>query len=186
MTVGSRQARRPPATRRLAMALALALAASLTGSASPRQDPAVQAPPEAWQTFEASLSASGRREVLAVEDGRTAVTFRLSGSLVVTRSDGLGKGFRAEFIGFDDGAGMGTARAAWTDDNGDRIFSRMVKTDIQAGRRAEATITGGTGRYAGITGSYTFTWQYVLPGEQGVTHVRVVAMKGRYRMEPPS
>lgn len=139
---------------------------------------------EAWQSFEASLSASGRRETLAVENGRTALVLRLSGTLVVTRSDGLGKGFRAEFLGFDDGNGTGTARAVWTDDSGDRIFSRMVGAQMQTGRRTMATITGGTGRYAGLTGTYTFAWQYVLPGEQDVVQVRVSSMKGRYRLEP--
>lgn len=141
-------------------------------------------PSEPWRSFEATASASGRQETLAVEPGRTAVTLRLSGSLFIISSDDLGKGFRADFIGFDDGGGTGTARAVWTDNNGDRIFSRMVGTGAQAGRRSAATITGGTGRYAGITGTYMFTWQYVMPGEQGVIQVRVVAMKGRYRLEP--
>jgi hypothetical protein len=165
----------------------LLCAAESQGQPSGQTTPPVVSPQSAvdsWRAFEATVSASGRRDTLAVEPGRTAVTLRLSGSLVVTRSDGLGKGFRADFIGFDDGGGMGTARAVWTDDNGDRIFSRMVGTDVQTGRRSSATITGGTGRYAGITGTYTFTWQYVLPGEQGVTQARVVAMKGRYRLEP--
>jgi len=139
---------------------------------------------EAWQSFEATLSASGRRETLAVEDGRTAVALRLSGTLVVTRSDGLGKGFRAEFLGFDDGSRTGTARAVWTDDAGDKIFSRMVGAEMQTGRQSAATITGGTGRYAHLTGTYTFTWQYVMPGDQGVVQARVVSMKGRYRREP--
>ena len=55
----------------------------------------------------------------------------------------------------------------------------------KAGRRTSATITGGTGRYAGITGTYSFTWQYLLPGEQDVVQVRVVEVEGRYRVEPP-
>lgn len=134
------------------------------------------------RSFEATVSASGRRETLAVEGGRVASTLRLSGSLVVTGADGLGKGFRAEFLGFDDGSGTGTARAVWTDDAGDKVFSRMVGSNMQAGRQTSATITGGTGRYAGISGTYTFTWQYVMPDEHGAVHVRVVSMKGRYRV----
>jgi hypothetical protein len=163
----------------------LLMGATPQGHAAGQTTATASPPPsiEQWRSFEATASASGRREALAVEPGRTAVTLRLSGSLVLTRRDGLGKAFRADFIGFDDGSGMGTAKAVWTDDNGDRIFSRMVGTDVQTGRRTAATITGGTGRYAGITGTYTFTWQYVMPGEQGVTHVRVTAMKGRYRLE---
>ena len=182
------------AGRRAAFTLALVVAAA--GALAPRLETPVGARASRaqhstpatgtgseWRAFEASLSATGRRETLAVEDGRTAVTVRLSGSLVVTRSDGLGKGFRADFLGFDDG-GVGTGRAVWTDDAGDKIFSRMVGGNMQAGRQSSATITGGTGRYATLTGTYTFTWQYVMPDEHGVVHVRVVSMKGRYRAEP--
>jgi hypothetical protein len=151
--------------------------------AVPAPSPATPAMRESWQSFEASISASGRREALAVEDGRTALVLRLSGALVMTGNGGLGKGFQAEFLGFDDGNGTGTARAVWTDDNGDRIFSRMVGAQMQTGRRTAATITGGTGRYAGISGTYTFGWQYIMPGEQEVVQVRVSSMKGRYRLE---
>lgn len=138
-----------------------------------------------WHDFHASLTASGRQTTLAVEDDRTAVVLHLTGRLVVRQSGTLDRGYRAEFLGFDDGTGLGTARAVWTDDNGDRIFSRMVGTQLEAGRRTSATITSGTGRYAGISGTYAFTWQYLLPGEQGVVQVRVVDVEGRYRVESP-
>lgn len=168
----------------IALALAIVTAPVLVvgARAQPHQD---TGPVADSRGFEATMSASGRRETLAVEGGRIATTLRLSGALVVTRSDGLGKGFRAEFLGFDDGSGTGTARSVWTDDAGDKIFSRMVGSDMQAGRQTSATITGGTGRYAGIRGTYSFTWRYVMPDEHGVVHVRVVAMRGRYRVESP-
>lgn len=161
------------------IALGLLLMASAAGRAD-SQPPAA----DDWREFGASLTATGRRTTLALEQGQTAVTLHLTGTLVVTRSDGLGKGYRAEFLGFDDGSGLATARAVWTDDRGDRIFSRMVGAQLQAGRRTAATITGGTGRYAGITGTYSFTWRYLLPGEQGVVQVRIVELEGRYRLEP--
>lgn len=181
--------------RHLAVAIGLALVACVLPQAHGRQAPAPHrqedaapapaSPGRTWQSFTASLSATGRRETLPVEHGRTAITLRVSGSLVVTTGEGLGRGFRAEFIGFDDGGGTGAARAVWIDEAGDRIFSRMVGTEIQAGRRTMATITGGTGRYAGITGTYAFTWQYLLPGEQGVIQVRLASLSGRYRRESP-
>lgn len=179
--------------RPVAMALACAMSVCVVDrvhAQMPAPAPSTQTdPPDASPTrdshgFEGTVTASGRRETLAVEDGRVATTLRLSGSLVVTRVegiDGLGKGFRADFIGFDDGSGTGAARAVWTDDAGDKIFSRMVGADMRAGRQSSATITGGTGRYSGITGTYTFTWQYVMADEHGVVHIRAVSMKGRYR-----
>ena len=77
-------------------------------------------------------------------------------------------------------AGLSVARCVWTDDKGDRLFSRVTGESVQAGRRFVGTITGGTGRYAGIAGEYSFTWQYVIAAEDGdVIHGRAVGLTGR-------
>ena len=54
------------------------------------------------------------------------------------------------------------------------------------GRRLAGTITGGTGRYAGITGEYSLEWQYVVEGEQGAIQGRAVGLSGRFRTEGPA
>jgi hypothetical protein len=165
---------------RLALIAGLALVASFAGSAQ------TGGPPQGeWQSFSGTLTATGRRDTLPQEDGGVAATMRLTGSLVITAGAGLRRGFRVEAIGFEESQGNGMGRAVWTDDDGDRIYSRMVGSPVEAGRRSAATITGGTGRYAGVAGSYTFTWQYVLPGEQGVVQARAVSLSGRYRRESP-
>jgi hypothetical protein len=43
------------------------------------------------------------------------------------------------------------------------------------------TITGGTGRYAGLTGRYEYTWQYVLDSPDGTVQGRAVGFKGEVR-----
>jgi hypothetical protein len=45
------------------------------------------------------------------------------------------------------------------------------------------TITGGTGRYAGLDGEYAFTWQYVVaPADgAGVIQGRAADLSGRVR-----
>jgi hypothetical protein len=166
--------------RRLALVLAVALTASVTGHAQT----GVPADPE-WRAFTGAFTATGRLETVPKEDGGVASTLRLSGSLVVTADTGLGRGFHVEALGFDDGQGGGMGRAVWTDDRGDRIYSRIAGIHTQAGRRSSATFTGGTGRYAGITGDYSFVWQYVVPGEQGFVQARAVSFSGRYRRESP-
>ena len=50
----------------------------------------------------------------------------------------------------------------WTDARGDRVFSAFSGEPLQARRRIVGTITGGTGRYAGVRASTTLTWQYVV------------------------
>ena len=166
--------------RRPALIVGLALVASLAGSAR------TGTPQEGeWHSFAGTFNASGRRDTVPQEGGRLAATMRLTGSLVLTSGPGLRRGFRVEAIGFDDGHGNGLGRAVWTDDAGDRIYSRLTGAPVEAGRRSAATFTGGTGRYAGVAGDYTFTWQYVLPGEHGAVQARSDSFSGRYRTGPP-
>jgi hypothetical protein len=161
------------------LAAALVAAATLAAQApvSTPQAPAA----EAWRTFEGSLSASGQRHTLPTETGRPAVTVHLSGAVTITAGEGLSRGFRGEVIGFDDGAGLTVLRGVWTDDRGDRIFSRLKGETIASGRRISGEITGGTGRYAGITGEYSFDWQYVVEAEAGTISGRGAGLRGRYR-----
>jgi hypothetical protein len=147
-------------------------------AASSRQQ---RAAPHGWRTFEATWSAAGERHTLTVEDGRTAVIARLSGALVLKTGEGLSRGFRAQAIGFDDGQGAGVGRAVWTDDRGDQVFSDLTGHPAQTGRHVSGSITGGTGRYAGLTGSYTLTWDYVLPSDDGRIQARAAAVTGRFR-----
>ncbi len=101
--------------------------------------------------------------------------------MVLTRGDGLSRGFRGEAIGFDDGVGLSVGRAVWTDEHGDQVFSQMRSEQLETGRHVLGTIVGGTGRYAGLTGEYTFTWQQFTRAEDGVVQVRTVGLQGRVR-----
>jgi hypothetical protein len=163
--------------------LPVALALFFALAPSPRGQGASQ---EGWRSFEGSWSATGERQSLQTEAGRPASTVYLSGAVVLTGSEGMGKGFRGEAIGFDDGAKVSVGRCVWTDERGDRIFSAFTGETIGAGRRFTGTITGGTGRYAGIAGEYSFDWQYVVAAESGVIQGRTVALKGRYRTDGAS
>jgi len=69
----------------------------------------------------------------------------------------------------------------WTDARGDRIFSVLKGEPLQTGRRIVATIADGTGAYAGVTGEYALTWQYVVSGEDDVVQGRTVDLTGRFR-----
>lgn len=161
------------------LAAALAAAAAIAAQA-PASLP--QAAPEpAWRTFEGSLSATGQHQAIPTERGRPAMTMQLSGPVSITGGEGLSRGFLAEVLGFDDGAGLTVLRCVWTDDRGDKVFSRLTGDTVAAGRRIAGTITGGTGRYAGITGDFSFEWQYVIEAEAGTVSGRGVGLRGRYR-----
>ena len=77
---------------------------------------------------------------------------------------------------------MSVGRAVWTDERGDRIYSRLKGEPLATGRRIVGTITGGTGRYEGLEGEYSFTWQYVVvAAEDGQIQGRAVRLEGRVR-----
>jgi hypothetical protein len=145
-----------------------------------------QAPPSTasagdWRTFTGTWSATGKRQELPTGDGAVAAIERLSGSVVITVGEGVGRGFRGDMIGFDDGRVASVGRWVWTNERGDRIFGELKGEPVQAGRRFVGRITGGTGRFAGITGSLEFTWQSVVTTDEGTVQVRAVGLQGRYR-----
>lgn len=139
------------------------------------------APESEWYAFQGSWSASGRRQSVATEDGGEATIVGISGAVVLTVGEGLARGFSAEAIGFVDGRGTSVGRCVWTDDKGDRIFSILKGEDLQTGKRTVGTISGGTGRYAGLEGEYSLTWQFVVPTVDGVIQGRTVSLVGRVR-----
>ena len=142
----------------------------------------VQAPVPAgeWTAFEGSWSATGERHTLPTEGNRAAAVVRLSGSVVLTAHGGLGRGFRGEAIGYDDGHAASVGRWMWTDDRGDRIFGELKGEPIATGRRTVGAVSGGTGRYAGLTGEFELTWQYVV-SDGATVQGRTTALKGRFR-----
>jgi hypothetical protein len=90
-------------------------------------------------------------------------------------------GFQARAVLFSDSATGGVGRCVWTDERGDEIFSELAGGAIASGRRVTGTITGGTGRYAGLTGEYEFEWMYAIEAEDGRIQGRAVGLKGRAR-----
>ncbi len=147
--------------------------------------PTIQAPkappPTEWRTFEGTWSASGTRQTLNLEPGHRASTFDLTGSLLLTGDRGLGVGFRAKAIGFSDNRAGMQGRAVWTDERGDEVYSELNGEWVGTGNRIVGTFLGGTGRFVGITGDYSFQWEYVVESEDGAVSGRAVNLKGRAR-----
>jgi hypothetical protein len=131
--------------------------------------------------FSGTWSATGTRQTLPVGGGGTAAIVHLDGAIVLTAGADLGAGFRGEAIGFDDGTSVAAGRAVWTDARGDRVYSTLSGEPLRTGRRIAGTITGGTGRFAGASGSYEMTWQYVVSGEGEAIQGRSADLRGRLR-----
>lgn len=148
----------------------------------PPASPPRAAPAGEWREFEGNLSATGSRRTLTLEPGHQASIFNLSGSLLLTGERGLGVGFRAEIIGLADSQTGGVGRAVWTDERGDQVFSDVRGSALATGALVTATFTGGTGRYAGVTGEYELRWRWVVQTEDGVIGGRTESLKGRAKL----
>ena len=69
-------------------------------------------------------------------------------------------------------------RCVWTDERGDKVYSELKGESVGAGNLIEGTFLGGTGRFVGVSGQYSFRWQYVVESED-VLSGRAVDLKGR-------
>lgn len=135
-----------------------------------------------WRTFEGTWSASGTRQTLNLEQDHRASIFNLTGSLLLIGDQALGIGFQAQAIGFTDSLAGMQGRCVWTDEHGDKVYSELKGEFVATGNRIAGTILGGTGRYAGLTGEYSFQWRFVVESEDGSVSGRTVDLKGRARL----
>jgi hypothetical protein len=156
----------------------------LTAACSQSGDPATSTPPAgAWHAFEGTWTAAGTRRTLHLGADHRAAIFELTGSMLLTGAQRPAVGFKAQAIGFSDSRTGMQGRCVWTDERGDMVYSELRGEAVGSGNRIVGTFVGGTGRYAGVTGDYTFQWQYVVDAEDGVVSGRVVDLKGRVRFD---
>jgi hypothetical protein len=163
--------------RLLLLGLAVAIAACGAAPQAPR--PAIAA--GEFLEFEGSWNGVGTRHSIPLGDARVGSIVNLKGSMLLAGSGRPGVGFHAEVIGLVDSASGFQGRSVWTDERGDQVFSELVGEGTAAKNRIKGTILSGTGRYAGATGSYEFSWQSVMEGEDGSIQGRAVDLKGRVR-----
>lgn len=156
---------------------------------SPSAPPSTSAPvsPAATEqrNFTGTWSVAGNRQSLPMGAGRRAETFRLGGSLMLAGEKRPGLAFRSEVIGFTDSHTGVQGRSVWTDERGDQVFSELRGGTAGPGQLIEGRFVGGTGRYAGVSGEYSFKWQSLVETEDGGLSGRVVGLKGWARLASP-
>ena len=135
-----------------------------------------------WRTFEGTWSASGTRQTLNLDLNHRASIFDLTGSLLLIGDQRLGVGFQAQAIGFTDSLAGMQGRCVWTDEHGDKVYSELNGEFVATGNHIVGTFLGGTGRYAGVIGEYSFQWRFIVESEDGTVSGRVVDLKGRARL----
>jgi hypothetical protein len=162
--------------------LVLALAAAACGSTPGSPTPA--AAPGAALEFTGSWNGAGSRHTISLGEGRLASIVDLKGTMLLAGPGRPGVGFHSQVIGLNDSATGFQGRSIWTDERGDQVFSELRGEGTAAKNHITGTIFSGTGRYAGLTGSYEFSWQWVMEGEDGLVQGRTADLKGRVQSGP--
>ena len=162
--------------------MALALAAAGCGPAAETPLPAA---PGEWREFQGSWNAAGSRHSIPLGTGRRGSIIELRGTLLLRGAGRPGVGFRSEVIALVDSETGLVGRSVWTDERGNQVFSELEGEGTAAQNRIAGTILGGTGRYAGATGDYEFSWHFVIEAEDGSIQGSTDGLKGRVRLGPP-
>jgi len=139
-----------------------------------------------WREFGGSWNAVGSRKIISLGPDRFGSIISLKGSLLLAGPGRPGIGFRSEVIALNDSTTGLQGRSVWTDERGDQVFSELKGEGTVAENHITGTFLGGTGRYAGVTGSYEFSWQFVIEAEDGSIQGRAVGFKGRFRPGQPA
>ena len=162
--------------------LGLAFVAAACGPATQSPGPAAAAGES--QEFEGSWNGAGSRHTISLGGHRVGSIVDLKGTMLLRGPGRPGVGFQSEVIGLTDSATGFQGRSVWTDEHGDQVFSELQGEGTATKNQIAGTILSGTGRYAGITGSYEFSWQWVMEGEEGAVHGRAVDLHGRAQLGP--
>jgi len=163
--------------------VSLALAAAACGPAPEPAGP-VAAPGE-WREFEGSWNAAGSRRIIPLGVNRQGAIIDLKGTMLLSGPQRPGVGFRSDVIALSDSETGLIGRSVWTNEHGDQVFSELKGEGTAARNHITGKFLGGTGRYAGVTGDYEFSWQFVIEAEDGSVQGRAVGLKGRFRLGQP-
>jgi hypothetical protein len=172
------------AERVLVLACAGVVAIAFAGCGPTPEPPKSAATSGEWREFEGSWNAAGNRRTIPLGADRRGSIIELRGTMLLKGPGRPGVGFRSEVIALVDSATGLQGRSVWTDERGDQVFTELKGEGTAQSNRITGTILGGTGRYAGATGSYEFSWQSVIESEDGSIQGRAVDLKGRVRPGP--
>src|SRR5512143_734079 len=155
------------------------LALVLAACEPAKEPPTVAAVTGEVREFAGSWNAAGSRRSIPLGADRKGSIIDLRGTMLLAGEGRPGVGFRSDVIALVDSETGLVGRSVWTDENGDQVFSDLKGEGTKDQNRITGTILGGTGRYAGATGSYEFSWKFVIESDDGSIQGSAVGLKGR-------
>jgi len=165
--------------------VALASLLVVTACGQSPQRAASLAAGDVWHEFQGTWTAAGSRYAMSLGGDRRASIANLDGSLLLAGPSRPAVGFRAEAMLLNDSATGMVGRAVWTDERGDQAYSELRGQGTATNNKIFGTFLGGTGRYAGATGTYEFSWRFLLETEDGTVQGQSIGLKGRVRVGSP-
>lgn len=160
----------------LAGSLVLSLVAAACSPVAEAPKPVVASGEQ--REFSGTWNAAGSRRTIALGADRRGSIIHLRGTMLLAGPGRPGVGFSSELIALVDSATGLVGRSVWTDERGDQVFTELKGEGTAAQNRITGTILGGTGRYFGATGSYEFSWRFVIEAEDGSIQGSAVGLKG--------
>jgi hypothetical protein len=136
-----------------------------------------------WHEFKGTWTAAGNRSTLLFGSARRTSIGNFDGALLLAGAGRPARGFRAEAIVLNDAVTGMVGRAVWTDERGEQVYSELRGEGTATGNKIVGTFIGGSGRYAGATGTYEFSWRFVLENEDGTVQGQSSGLKGRVRID---
>lgn len=167
----------------LCLLLAITGAALVNAGCEGHSKPLLATTSSDWHEFQGTWTATGTRNVMHLLDDRRAGIADFDGSLVLEGASRPAVGFRVDAITFNDSTTGMVGRAVWTDEHGDQAFSALRGEGTANDNKIVGTFIGGTGRYAGATGTYEFSWRFVMEGEDGTVQGQSIGLHGRVRAD---
>jgi len=169
---------------RLQMLFFVSLLVAFTGSCanSSRSSDSASLTPQ-WHEFQGTWTATGSRNSVRLGTDRIATVSILNGSLMLAGSSRPAIGFRSEAVVFNDTKTGLVGRAVWTDERGDCAYSELRGEGTSTRNKITGTFIGGTGRYSGATGTYEFSWRFLVQNEDGNIQGQSVGLAGKVRVD---
>jgi|SRR5581483_3325381 len=135
--------------------------------------------------FHGIWTAAGSRNTMHLVGDRRASISTFNGSLLLAGASRPDVGFRSEAIVFSDSATGMIGRSVWTDEHGDQVVSELQGEGTADKNEITGTFIGGTGRYSGATGTYQFSWRFILENEDGIVQGQSQGLSGRIQLASP-
>ncbi len=131
-------------------------------------------------TFTAYWAVSGTVHILEFNSGVAAAGGH-TGTVTIQTSEGPVRAFETDCVAFaDDETSRG--RCVWTGPLGDLVYVELRGTGLAGFGRTRGTFVGGTGKYDGIEGGFSFEWNYnVSRGQDATFDGYTLEMQGNYR-----